>query len=95
MLGLLEMADQYDLQDLKTWCAEALSISLTDDTCFQLLLMAQLHNVQLLKTAVIDYITDHASRLVRRPNWDQEIKREPDLMKEVIEKFSSCYKKQY
>ena len=91
IIGLLEVADQYDMQDLKTWCAEALAISLTDDTCFELLLMAQLHNVQLLKIAVIDYITENAGRLVQVPNWDRKIRNDPDLMKEVIEKFSSCY----
>ena len=79
------------MQDLQTWWTEVLAISLNDNTCVEQLLMAQLHNVQLLKIAVIDYITENAGRLVQVPNWDRKIRNDPDLMKEVIEKFSSCY----
>ena len=57
LLGLLALADQYDMAELKTLCAERLADRLTNDNCLAVLSLAQLHNIPPLKTAAMDYMS--------------------------------------
>ena len=68
LLGLLALADQYDMAELKHLCAEGLAARLTDDNCLEELnmAMAKLYNTPLLKAAALDYITVNAGRLVQQ-----------------------------
>ena len=66
LLGLLALADQYDMAELKRLCAEGLAARLTDDNCLEVLNMAKLYNMPLLKAAALDYITVNAGRLVQQ-----------------------------
>ena len=65
LLGLLALADQYDMAELKTLCAERLADRLTNDNCLAVLSLAQLHNIPPLKTAAMDYVAAHAGRLAQ------------------------------
>ena len=55
LLGLLALADQYDMAELKHLCAEGLAARLTDNYRYIL---------PLLKRAALDYIAANAFRLV-------------------------------
>ena len=65
LLGLLALADQYDMAELKTLCAERRADRLTNDNCLAVLSLAQLHNIPPLKTAAMDYVAAHAGRLAQ------------------------------
>ena len=65
LLGLIALADQYDMAELKTLCAERLADRLTNDNCLAVLSLAQLHNIPPLKTAAMDYVAAHAGRLAQ------------------------------
>ena len=57
LLGLIALADQYDMAELKTLCAERLADRLTNHNCLAVLSLAQLHNIPPLKTAAMDYMS--------------------------------------
>ena len=65
LLGLLALADQYDMPELKSLCAEGLAARVTKDNYLEVLNMAQLHNLPLLKAAAVHYIAANAGRLVQ------------------------------
>ena len=65
LLGLLALADQYDMAELKSLCAKGLAARVTEDNYLEVLNMAQLHNMPLLKAAAFDYIAANAGRLVQ------------------------------
>jgi BTB/POZ domain len=54
-MGLLEVAEQYDMQELKTWCAKLLAASVTKADRTELLHVAELYDIQILKRAVLGY----------------------------------------
>jgi BTB/POZ domain len=64
-MGLLEIAEQYDMQELKAWCANLLAASVTKDNSTELLHVAELYDIELLKRAVLgnlyipDQVKDH------------------------------------
>jgi hypothetical protein len=57
------------LQELKELCGKALSTSVDDANCFDLLELADLHGVAELKRAVLAYMKVHARRLVQSAEW--------------------------
>ncbi len=63
-VGMLEVAEQYDLPELMVWAEEALAASLSDTNYCQLMQLAELYSIQSLKAAVIRYIASHAGRLI-------------------------------
>ena len=65
LLGLIALADQYDMAGLKSLCAAGLAARVTEDNYLEVMNMAQLHNMPLLKAAAVDYIAANAGRLVQ------------------------------
>ena len=59
LLGLLALADQYDMAELKTLCAERLADRLTNDNCLAVLSLAQLHDT---------------FRRLKRPPWTMSLR---------------------
>jgi hypothetical protein len=64
LAGLLGVADQYDLPELKTWCGKRLAATVTKANYSELLRMAELHDISLLKTAVLKFIASNVDHLV-------------------------------
>jgi hypothetical protein len=58
------MADQYDLPELKVWCGQQLATTVDKTNYAELLRLAELYDIKLLKTAVVKYIAGHADHLV-------------------------------
>ena len=65
LLGLIALADQYDMAGLKSLCTAGLAARVTEDNYLEVMNMAQLHNMPLLKAAAVDYIAANAGRLVQ------------------------------
>jgi BTB/POZ domain len=66
LTGLLAAADQYDMPELKAECGEALAAGggVTRDNYVELMHMAELYNVKVLKEAVFDYIAANRGGLI-------------------------------
>ena len=65
LLGLIALADQYDMAGLKSLCAAGRAARVTEDNYLEVMNLAQLHNMPLLKAAAVDYIAANAGRLVQ------------------------------
>ena len=57
---LLIAADQYDLAGLKLLCEKALCSSLRIGNCLELLVLADLHNADILKPFVTEFVVANA-----------------------------------
>jgi hypothetical protein len=57
-------ADQYDMPELKTICADALAAGVTRANYVELLNIAELYNVKVLKAAVFGYINTNKGSLL-------------------------------
>lgn len=53
---LLRIADKYDLPDLKKDCEETICDNLTVENAAEMLNLAHLHQAQILKKCVLDFI---------------------------------------
>ena len=65
-MGLLALADQYDMAGLKSLCAVGLAARVTEDNYLEVMNLAQLHNMPLLKAAAVDYIAANAGASSRK-----------------------------
>jgi BTB/POZ domain len=63
LVGLLGLADQYDLQELKIWCAQQLAASVNKANYSERLRIAELHDISTLKGAVLKFIAGNVDRL--------------------------------
>ena len=63
MVGLLEVADKYHMPELKSWAAASLAAAVSEANFSPLLRLAELHDIPLLRAAVIRFIAGNASQL--------------------------------
>jgi hypothetical protein len=63
LVGLLAAADQFDVQELKAICGEALAARVTRANYAELLHLADLYKVKPLKAAALKYITNNIGSL--------------------------------
>ena len=82
---LLKLADKYDLSELRETCSDALEGTITNGSCLELLLLADLHQVASLKHAALRWVSLNSSSLFQTEDWDAKIRGYPSLMKEIIE----------
>jgi hypothetical protein len=68
---------------LKEICAKGLQVS--DENCFELLVLADMHGVRALKHAAIAHIKKNIRDLILSPQWKPRIRALPRLQKEVVE----------
>lgn len=78
---LLEAADKYDLSELKEVCEDTLCSSLSVDSCFECLVLADLHKAVELKAAAVKFIVDRSAEFV---NQIDRFKAYPDLIAELF-----------
>jgi hypothetical protein len=64
LVGLLATAHQYDLPELKAMCGDKLAATVTRANYVELLHMAELYDVRVLKAAVLEYIAGNKSSLL-------------------------------
>ncbi|KAK2161622.1 hypothetical protein LSH36_113g04013 [Paralvinella palmiformis] len=86
---LLAAADKYDLERLKVMCEEALCSSLVVDNVSEVLVLADLHSAQQLKTHAIDFINSHATDVMETSGWKQMVLSQPHLVADAFRALAS------
>jgi hypothetical protein len=84
---LLPKANEYQLEGLKMKCEEALIKALTSQTIIDILLMADMHNVQKLKESCMLFIAKNIIDVKKSSAWMEETLKNTnkDLLMEVLE----------
>jgi len=80
---LFAAAERYQLDKLKELCEVKLCSRLEITNCVDLLILGNLHNGQILKTAALEYV----SKSIHKNNtcdWKETLIAHPDLMAEVM-----------
>ncbi|GFO00379.1 speckle-type poz protein [Plakobranchus ocellatus] len=86
---LLAAADKYALERLKVMCEEALCSSLTIESVCDILVLADLHSAEQLKTHAIDFINSHATDVMETSGWRTMIQAHPHLIAEAFRALAS------
>ncbi|WAR05495.1 RDX-like protein [Mya arenaria] len=86
---LLAAADKYALDRLKVMCEEALCSNLTVDNVCEILVLADLHSADQLKTHAIDYINSHATDVMETQGWKTLIMSHPHLIADAFRAMAS------
>ncbi|CAG0892273.1 unnamed protein product [Cyprideis torosa] len=81
---LLAAADKYALERLKVMCEESLSGSLSVENVSDILILADLHSAEQLKTQAIDFINAHPTDVMETQGWKQMIANHPHLIGEAF-----------
>ncbi|XP_057318314.1 speckle-type POZ protein B-like [Microplitis mediator] len=67
---LLELADKYQLLELKRLCEESLSKSVSIDNAIQLMILADLHNADKLLEFIFEFIIRNFKDVVKTPEYE-------------------------
>ncbi|XP_060589968.1 speckle-type POZ protein B-like [Ruditapes philippinarum] len=86
---LLAAADKYALDRLKVMCEEALCSSLTIENVCEILVLADLHSADQLKTHAIDFINSHATDVMETQGWKTLIMSHPHLIADAFRALAS------
>lgn len=86
---LLAAADKYALERLKVMCEEALCSNLTIENVCDILVLADLHSAEQLKTHAIDFINSHATDVMETTGWRSMIQGHPHLIAEAFRALAS------
>ncbi|CAL8114569.1 unnamed protein product [Orchesella dallaii] len=84
LMGLLEIADKYQLVELKDDCKTALIAKLTDGNAVDTLVSAHLHNAGELKNEVIKYINSRRKFFKENENFKKALNTHPNLAVELF-----------
>ena len=84
---LLPVAEKYDLSGLKNQCSIALIQQIKLETAGELVLMADLYNVDNLEQAAARFIVDHKKHYQEDGSWQEMIKNNPDLLMDMFLNF--------
>ncbi|XP_064487789.1 speckle-type POZ protein-like isoform X2 [Ornithodoros turicata] len=77
---LLQAADKYDLERLRSMCEEQIALCLTADTAVDALRLADRTNAAHLKRVATHYINTHADDVRKSDGWEAMIEEEPHLL---------------
>ena len=80
---LLRAANKYNIPRMKLLAEEALCQNLSDDTVLLVAKFANVHNGGYAKDFAINCIVSNFGTLIRRPEWADFIKENPDLLHEI------------
>nr|KAG5688856.1 hypothetical protein BaRGS_005231 [Batillaria attramentaria] len=86
---LLAAADKYALERLKVMCEEALCSNLMIDNVCEILVLADLHSADQLKSHAIDFINSHATDVMDSAGWKDIITTHPHLIAEAFRALAS------
>ncbi|KAK6183633.1 speckle-type POZ protein [Patella vulgata] len=86
---LLAAADKYALDRLKVMCEEALYSSLTVENVCEILVLADLHSADQLKTHAVDFINSHATEVMDTMGWKAMVSTHPHLIADAFRALAS------
>lgn len=87
--SLLAAADKYALDRLKVMCEEALASNLNIENVCDVLILADLHNAQQLKSVAIDFTNSHAQEVMDTPSWQRLVKNHSNIVAEAFRALAS------
>ncbi|PVD35732.1 hypothetical protein C0Q70_02695 [Pomacea canaliculata] len=80
---------RYALERLKVMCEEALCTNLMIDNVCEILVLADLHSADQLKSHAIDFINSHATDVMDSAGWKDIITTHPHLIAEAFRALAS------
>lgn len=89
--GLILVADKYDLQGLKVMCEESLIENLSVENATHMLVLADLHRADKLKSKTLNYIVSKSTKVMKTTGWKCIAPVNPHLIMEVSEGLSKAY----
>ncbi|XP_053313053.1 speckle-type POZ protein-like [Spea bombifrons] len=87
---LLAAADKYALERLKVMCEEALCSNLSVENAAEILILADLHSADQLKTQAVDFINYHASDVMETAGWKSMVISHTHLVAEAYRSLASA-----
>ncbi|KAM9472415.1 speckle-type POZ protein isoform 1-T2 [Salvelinus alpinus] len=87
---LLAAADKYALERLKVMCEDALCTSLSVENTAEILILADLHSADQLKTQAVDFINYHAAEVMETSGWKSMVASHPHLVAEAYRSLASA-----
>ncbi|ETE67981.1 Speckle-type POZ protein [Ophiophagus hannah] len=87
---LLAAADKYALERLKVMCEDALCSNLSVENAAEILILADLHSADQLKTQAVDFINYHASDVMETAGWKSMVVSHPHLVAEAYRSLASA-----
>lgn len=88
-LELLLAADKYGLEDLKKVCVESLLNNLSVKTVVEVLIVADLQNIKILKLETLEYIKLNIGDVIQTSSWKQMVVSHPNLIEKVLNSFAN------
>jgi len=86
---LLRAANKYNIPRMKLLAEEALCQNLNDETVLEVAKFANVHNGNFAKDFAINCIVSNFGTLIRRSEWTDFTKENPDLLHEIHLRISS------
>ncbi|KAK6312059.1 hypothetical protein J4Q44_G00177230 [Coregonus suidteri] len=83
-------ADKYALERLKVMCEDALCTSLSVENTAEILILADLHSADQLKTQAVDFINYHAAEVMETSGWKSMVASHPHLVAEAYRSLASA-----
>ncbi|GLD49007.1 speckle-type POZ protein-like isoform X2, partial [Lates japonicus] len=87
---LLAAADKYALERLKVMCEDALCTSLSVENAAEILILADLHSADQLRTQAVDFINYHAADVMETSGWKSMVISHPHLVAEAYHSLASA-----
>uniref|UniRef100_A0A669EPJ4 Speckle type BTB/POZ protein n=1 Tax=Oreochromis niloticus TaxID=8128 RepID=A0A669EPJ4_ORENI len=87
---LLAAADKYALERLKVMCEDALCTNLSVENAAEILILADLHSADQLKTQAVDFINFHAADVMETSGWKSMVISHPHLVAEAYHSLASA-----
>lgn len=81
---------QYALERLKVMCEDALCSNLSVENAAEILILADLHSADQLKTQAVDFINYHASDVLETSGWKSMVVSHPHLVAEAYRSLASA-----
>ncbi|XP_067927872.1 speckle-type POZ protein B-like isoform X2 [Watersipora subatra] len=86
---LLSAADKYALERLKVMCEEALCGNLSIENVCEILVLADLHSAEQLKTHALDFVNSHATEVMDTEGWRTMTRSHSHLIADAFRALAS------
>jgi len=90
--GLYEIADKYNLQDLKRECVRRLTIEMSVDLVCDALRVAGLHGEKELLEISTNFFINNTEKILDTSKWEIFLTDNPKIVNELLKKSFKCNK---
>jgi speckle-type POZ protein len=86
---LFVVSDKYDIEDLKEKCVRYLLRSVRKNNAVDLLVWANLHSVEKIQEATLDYVAKNFKTICHSNEWENLMKNYPELGFLVTQRYAA------